>query len=218
MRTLIEVAPDRLYEGLPGPVRALARRGTLRRYARNTVIADEGEQGDSLFIVVEGRVKLFSNDAAGHEITYETVSPGDYFGESCLDAGPRLASAMTLEPTACSVVGRAALRQHLLDDPAHALDFILHLLRRGRTLATKARELALKDVYGRVVSTLEGHLGPARPEAPITLSPITHQTIASRIGASREMVSRLLKDLERGGYVELGVRQITLMRKLPARW
>jgi CRP/FNR family transcriptional regulator, cyclic AMP receptor protein len=218
MRSLIDVGPDRLYEALPEPVRALARRGTFRRYTRNTILANEGEPGDSLFIVVEGRVKLYSNDAAGHEITYETVGPGECFGESCLDAGPRLTSALTLEPVACSVVGRTALRQHLLDDPAHALDFILRLLHRGRRLTAKARELALKDVYGRVVSTLEGRHGPARPEAPITLSPITHQTIASRIGASREMVSRLLKDLERGGYVELGVRQITLMRKLPARW
>jgi CRP/FNR family cyclic AMP-dependent transcriptional regulator len=218
MRSQDTAAPDRLYDALPAAARALARKGTVRRYGRKTVVANEGEQGDSLFILLQGRMKLFSNDAAGHEITYETVGAGDYFGESCLDAGPRLTSAMTLEPTVCAVVRGAALRQHLLDDPEHGLDFIQRILRRGRVITTKARELALEDVYSRVVNVLEGPYGPATPDSPITLSPLTHQTIANRIGASREMVSRLLKDLERGGYVTLGVRTITLIRKLPARW
>jgi len=85
--------------------------------------------------------------------------------------------------------------------------------------ATEPRpNLALLDVYGRVSVTLESQQGPAKPDAPITLTQITHQNIASRVGASREMVSRLLKDLEKGGYVELGVKRITLKKKLPARW
>jgi CRP/FNR family cyclic AMP-dependent transcriptional regulator len=78
--------------------------------------------------------------------------------------------------------------------------------------------MALLDVYGRVVATLESHHGSATPENPILLTQITHQQLASRVGASREMVSRLLKDLEKGGYIELGVKRITLKKKLPARW
>jgi CRP/FNR family cyclic AMP-dependent transcriptional regulator len=78
--------------------------------------------------------------------------------------------------------------------------------------------MALLDVYGRLIATLEGHEGPGKPEAPVQLTQITHQNIASRVGASREMVSRLLKDLEKGGYIELGVKRITLLKKLPARW
>jgi CRP/FNR family cyclic AMP-dependent transcriptional regulator len=78
--------------------------------------------------------------------------------------------------------------------------------------------MALLDVYGRVIVTLESQHGTAKPDAPITLTQITHQNIASRVGASREMVSRLLKDLEKGGYIELGVKRITLLKKLPARW
>ncbi len=78
--------------------------------------------------------------------------------------------------------------------------------------------MALLDVYGRVISTLEGEEGPGRVGAPVLLQQITHQSIASRVGASREMVSRLLKDLEKGGYIELGVKRITLLKKLPSRW
>jgi CRP/FNR family transcriptional regulator, cyclic AMP receptor protein len=69
-----------------------------------------------------------------------------------------------------------------------------------------------------VIHTLEGQQGPASTQAPVQLTQITHQQIASRVGASREMVSRLLKDLEKGGYVELGIKRITLKKKLPARW
>ena len=73
-------------------------------------------------------------------------------------------------------------------------------------------------VYGRVIATLENQKGPASPDNPVILTQITHQQLASRVGASREMVSRLLKDLEKGGYIELGVKRITLKKKLPARW
>jgi CRP/FNR family cyclic AMP-dependent transcriptional regulator len=217
MRTSNAGGQDRLFDGLSPPVRALALRGTVRSYPKNTVLVNEGEAGDATYVLLEGKVKVYANDAHGHEIIYDIVEPGDYFAEMSLDGGPRTASAMTLEASVCAVVDAAAMRMHL-DHPPYATEFLAHVTRRARAATLTARELALKDVYGRVVSTLESQQGPASAGTPITLSPITHQTIASRVGASREMVSRLLKDLERGGYVTLGVRQITLMRKLPARW
>ena len=217
MTTSIASAQDRLFDGLSAPVRALALRGTVRSYRKNTVLVNEGELGDSTFVLLAGKVKIYSNDAYGHEIVYDMVEAGDYFAEMSLDGGPRAASAMTLEPSLCAVVDAASMRIHL-DHPAHATEFLAHVTRRARAATLTARELALKDVYGRVVSALESERGPATAGTPITLSSITHQGIASRVGASREMVSRLLKDLERGGYVTLGVRQITLQRKLPARW
>jgi len=110
------------------------------------------------------------------------------------------------------------VREHLAEEPEFALDLVAQVIRRARAATETARNMALLDVYGRVIATLEGHEGPARPDAPILLTQITHQSIASRVGASREMVSRLLKDLEKGGYIELGVKRITLLKKLPARW
>lgn len=217
MRTSTAAVHDRLFDGLSPAVRALAFRGRVRTYRKNTVLVNEGEAGDATFVLLSGKVKIYSNDAFGHEIVYDIVQAGDYFAEMNLDGGPRTASAMTLEASVCSVVDAPEVREHL-NHPPYASEFMSHVTRRARDATIQARELALKDVYGRVVSTLESQQGPASAGTPITLSSITHQTIASRVGASREMVSRLLKDLERGGYVALGVRQITLIRKLPARW
>jgi CRP/FNR family cyclic AMP-dependent transcriptional regulator len=98
------------------------------------------------------------------------------------------------------------------------MGLVTQVIRRARDATETARKMALLDVYGRVISTLESEEGPGRPGAPVLLQQITHQSIASRVGASREMVSRLLKDLEKGGYIALGVKKITLLRKLPARW
>jgi CRP/FNR family cyclic AMP-dependent transcriptional regulator len=125
---------------------------------------------------------------------------------------------MTLEPCVCSVVPRTAFREHIAAAPDFAFELLSRVIRRAREATLKARELALMDVYGRVAGALERPQGPGSPGAPVVLAPITHQTLASRVGASREMVSRLLKELERGGYLELGIKRITLKRKLPARW
>ena len=211
-------AQEKLLSALSPSLRALALRGTIRSYRKNAVIVNEGEVGDSLFVLLQGRCKVFSNDAEGREITYNVVEAGDYFGEMWLDGGPRSASVMTLEPCTCSVVGRAALREHLAEEPEFALDLVAQVIRRARAATETARNMALLDVYGRVIVTLESTQGSARPGEPIMLTQITHQNIASRVGASREMVSRLLKDLEKGGYIELGVKRITLLKKLPARW
>ena len=209
---------ERLIAALSPSLRALALRGTVRNYKKNSVILNEGDVGESVFVLLQGSVKVFSTDEDGREITYGTIEAGDYFGEMSLDGGPRSASVMTLEASVCSVVTRAAVRDHFAEEPEFALDLVAQVIRRARAATETARNMALLDVYGRVVATLESYEGPARADAPVQLRQITHQAIASRVGASREMVSRLLKDLEKGGYVELGVKRITLLKKLPARW
>jgi len=209
---------EKLLAALSPSLRALALRGGIRSYRKSTVVITEGEVGESLYVLLEGSVKVFATDEDGHEITYGTIQAGDYFGEMSLDGGPRSASIMTLEPCICSVVSRAAVREHLAEEPEFALNLVGQVIRRARQATETARSMALLDVYGRVVAQLESHEGPASEGAPVMLRQITHQDIASRVGASREMVSRLLKDLEKGGYIELGVKRITLLKKLPARW
>lgn len=215
-RTAID--QEKLFARLTPPLARLAARGIVRSYRKNTVILNEGEPGDSLFVLLEGQVKVFATDENGREITYGTIQAGDYFGEMSLDGGPRSASVMTLDASLCSLVSRAAVQQHLADEPDFALSLVSQVIRRARSATETARQMALLDVYGRVIHTLEGEHGPASVQAPVQLDQITHQQIASRVGASREMVSRLLKDLEKGGYVELGIKRITLKKKLPARW
>lgn len=209
---------ESLLAALSPSIRALALRGNVRSFRKSSVVINEGDLGDSLFVLLQGSVKVFATDAEGREITYGTIEQGDYFGEMSLDGGPRSASVMTQEPCLCAVVSRAALREHLAEEPEFALDLVGQVIRRARAATETARNMALMDVYGRVVTTLEAYEGPGSEDAPVELRQITHQAIASRVGASREMVSRLLKDLEKGGYIQLGVKRITLNKKLPARW
>jgi CRP/FNR family cyclic AMP-dependent transcriptional regulator len=212
-------ALDRKLAELPAGIAALARQGCIRTYRKNTVIVQEGEAGDSMYVLIEGRVRIYSNGGgARREITFDTVHAPDYFGETWLDGGPRATSFATLEPCICSVLSRADLQRHISQHHGFAFELMARMAKRTRLATQMAKSLALTDVYGRLVQALEAACGQAPPQVPVTLSRITHQSLASSVGASREMVSRLLKDLERGGYVSLGVRQITLRRKLPARY
>ncbi len=215
-RTVAE--QERLIATLEPAIGRLAARGILRSYRKNTIILNEGEPGDSLFVLLQGQVKVYATDENGREITYGTIVTGDFFGEMSLDGGPRSASVMSLVPVLCCLVPRHAVMQHLAEEPDFAIKLVSQVIRRARAATETARQMALLDVYGRVIHTLESERGPAAAQAPVQLTQITHQQIASRVGASREMVSRLLKDLEKGGYVELGIKCITLKKKLPARW
>lgn len=212
------VEQDKLIAMLRPEIGRLAARGILRSYRKSTVILNEGEPGDSLYVLLQGQVKVYATDENGREITYGMISAGDYFGEMSLDGGPRSASVMSVEPTLCSLLTRHAVQQHLADEPGFAMELVAQVIRRARSATETARQMALLDVYGRVIHTLESQQGPGGKLGPVQLTQITHQQIASRVGASREMVSRLLKDLEKGGYVELGIKRITLKKKLPARW
>ncbi|MBI5907643.1 MAG: Crp/Fnr family transcriptional regulator [Burkholderiales bacterium] len=207
-----------LYAPLAPELRALARRGVPRIYRKNAVLINEGESGGSLFVLLKGSVKVFSMDESGREITYGTVHAGDYFGEMSLDGGPRSASVMTLEPCTCAVLSRSDVSEHLAEEPEFAINLVVQVIRRARSATETARKMALLDVYGRLVALLDECRGDAAEGSATTLESITHQDIANRVGASREMVSRLLKDLEKGGYIELGIRRITLLKKLPSRW
>jgi CRP/FNR family transcriptional regulator, cyclic AMP receptor protein len=201
-------------------MRALALRGSLHSYPKKAVIILEGDSGDSLFVLLKGSAKVFSMSEDGREYTFGHVHPGDYFGEMSLDGGSRSASVITLESCTCSVVSRAAVNEHLAHTPGFAISLVDHVIRRARAAMEAARSLALLDVYGRLIAVLEKREGVRvrDGDAGITLEPITHQDIANLVGASREMVSRLLKDLEKGHYIALGSKRITVLKKLPGRW
>lgn len=198
----------------------LALRGVVRSYPKKAVVINEGDIGESLFVLLKGSVRVFSRNDDGREITYGRLLSGDYFGEMSLDGRPRCASVITLEPCTCAVLSGAEVRAHLASEPEFAVNLLVRVIGRARAATEIARGMALQDVYGRLIAVLEAHDGVTvlHSDAGITLESITHQEIASRIGASREMVSRLLKDLERGGYIEMATKRITLLRKLPSHW
>lgn len=199
-------------------LRRLAAAGEVRRYRKGTILIHESDHGDTLFIVMEGRVKIYSTDANGREITLGVIVAGDYFGEMALDGGVRSASVMTLEPTVCALISRATLLAHISEEPSFALDLLGKVIRRARSATHAVRNLAFTDVYGRITQLLVELADPQPDGTALVRERMTQQEIASRVGCSREMVSRILKDLEAGGYIALRLRQITLLAKLPARW
>ena len=199
-------------------VRELARRGTVRNIARNSVFIQEGEKGDSLFVILAGRVKVFVADEEGREMVLDIHGPGDYVGEMALDGRPRSASVLALEPTTVAVLTRDALRAAIAQNPDVAMNLIGTLIERARIATDNVRNLALMDVYGRVARLLLS-LAVEQPDGRMIVpEKLTQQDIADRVGASRDMVSRIFKDLTVGGYITVAERQITLNRKPPPRW
>lgn len=198
---------------------ALAARGTVRSFRRSVALIQEGDTGDTLYIVRSGRLRAFAADQNGKEITLGIYGAGEYVGEMSLDGGPRSANVETLEVTVCAVVARDTLLAYIAEQPAFALEMMARLIRRARLATESTRSLALIDVYGRMTRLLDQLAGPATPDGTRTVGErITHQQIANHLACSREMVSRLMKDLETGGYVEMRERRIVLLRGLPARW
>lgn len=196
---------------------AVSRRAVTRKFPKNTVVVSEGDQTDSLYIVVSGRVKIYASDDKGKEIVLNQIGPGEYFGEIALDEGPRSASVMTLEPTRFLVVAKEDFWDFLASSPEFSLHLIRKLTRRVRALTRDVKSLALMDVYGRVARMLL-ELAVEREGALVIEGRQTQQEMANRVGASREMISRILKDLTDGGYIAVAHDRITIARTLPRAW
>jgi CRP/FNR family transcriptional regulator, cyclic AMP receptor protein len=198
-------------------VRELATRGQIRSFPKNIVFINEGDRGDSLFIIVTGRVKVYVSDTQGREMILDIHGPGQYVGEMALDGRPRSASVMTLEATTCAMVTRETLKAAVVADPDLAMSLIEELIDRARIATDTIKNLALMDVYGRVARLLLS-LARERDGKLVVPERLTQQDIADRVGASRDMISRIFKDLTAGGYVTVVDRQITLNRRPPPRW
>jgi CRP/FNR family transcriptional regulator, cyclic AMP receptor protein len=200
-------------------IEALAAQGVQRRYRRGTLLIQEGETGDTLYIVLQGRLRAFLSDNNGRELTLGLYGPLEYVGEMSLDGGPRSANVEAAEPSVCAVVTRATLLAYIAEHPEFALELMARLIRRARLATESARSVALIDVYGRLVRLLNNLAQLPNEQGERALKErLTHQQMAQHLACSREMVSRLLKDLETGGYIEVRERWIWLLKNLPARW
>jgi CRP/FNR family cyclic AMP-dependent transcriptional regulator len=199
-------------------LRALAERGETRRYRKGTLLIQEGDHGDTLFIILSGRLRAFSAGDNDREITYGVYGAGEYLGEISLDGGPRSASVITLETTTCSVVSRRTLERFISERPEFAFELLAKVIRRARAATLNARQLALNDVYGRLRGLLAELSTPHADGSRRVTERLTHLEMAHRLGCSREMVSRLMKDLERGGYVQTQDARIHVLKPLPQRW
>jgi CRP/FNR family cyclic AMP-dependent transcriptional regulator len=203
---------------LPASLRGLAQRGVVKQFSRGEALIREGESGDTIFIVLSGSIKAFSVNDSHRELIFGTYGAGEYVGEMSLDGGPRSASIVALEPTTCAVITRRTLREHIRADPDFAFELIDRLIGRLRVATENARGLALLDTYGRLVKQLNARSAKTADGLRAIVPRPTHSELASLIGCSREMVTRLLKDLEVGGYLEHVHGKLLLLKPLPTHW
>ena len=199
---------------LPKPLLdALAEHGGVRQFPAHAILINAGDSTDSLYIVLSGRLRAEN----GREVVLAELGPGEYLGELSIDGEKRSASVRTLEPSTCCVVQGAELRPFLADHPDFAMHLTEKLIRMVRRLTEQVKSLALQDVYGRVARMLMELSEPVGSERIVPIK-LTQQDIAARVGSSREMVNRVMKELTAGGYVALRDGRLAICRKLPAAW
>ena len=183
---------------------------TRRSASRSTTIMAAGDQTDSLYIVLSGRLKVMMSDADGKEVILSMLGPGEFFGEmGLIDDAPRSASVVTVEPCELLSIAKRDFRKCLAENFEMAMAVMRGLVRRLREADRKIGSLALLDVYGRVSRLLLDMAETVNGEKIVTRR-LPKQDIAKMIGASREMVSRVMKDLQVGGFIEVRGSSIVL--------
>lgn len=175
------------------------------------------DESDTVYVIESGSVRVYRDDPRGRQITLNALGPGDFFGELApLASAPRIASVDAQEDCALLGIPGPAFLEVMRRHPDLLMRLAKTLVDRVRAMTIDVSDLALLDVYGRVARVL---LREAAEEGERrVVRALTHQEIANRVGASREMVSRIMKDLRDGGYVEADGRAIVLRRDLPAGW
>jgi CRP/FNR family cyclic AMP-dependent transcriptional regulator len=207
-----------LFAGLSADeLMVLTRQASVRTYRKNTLLMEKGDEASSLYVILAGSVKVFSADDKGKEITLNELGPQDLVGELALiDDSRRTASVMTTETCRCLVLPKSSFLEFVRARPEVALRLLTVLAERVRRLTDEVERLALRDVYGRLVDTLNGRA--VDEDGRLITDALTQRDLAALVGASREMVSRIFKDLKAGGYIALEGKRIVILRKLPDRW
>jgi len=173
-----------------------------RSVPRGTVVIAAGDPTDALYIVISGRLKVMMSDAEGKEVILSLLGAGEYFGEmGLIDDSPRSASVVATEPCELLAIARRDFKRCMAENFEMATTVMRGLVRRLRDADRKIGSLALLDVYGRVARLLIDMAEEVDGQKIVTHK-IAKQDIAKMIGASREMVSRVMKDLQLGGYIE----------------
>ncbi|NBT28803.1 MAG: Crp/Fnr family transcriptional regulator [Gammaproteobacteria bacterium] len=179
------------------------------------VIIHQGSQSDALYVVTEGQIRVFLTDESGKEIILSLDGPGTVVGEiSVLDGGLRSASVAARQNTRLLKIEGSALRELLQSNMSLALALISALASQVRKLTDATHGLALTSAYRRLVRKLYEYAEEENGQRVIT-ERLTHQLLADMIGCSREMVSRIMSDLSRGGYIQTDGKRLIIVKKLP---
>ena len=183
---------------------------TRKSAPRSTTIMAGGDPTDSLYIVLSGRLKVMMSDAEGKEVILSILGAGEIFGEmGLIDDEPRSATVVAIEPCELLSLAKRDFKKSLAENFEMSMAVMRGLVKRLREADRKIGSLALLDVYGRVARLLLDMSENVNGEKVVTKR-LPKQDIAKMIGASREMVSRVMKDLQTGGYIEMRGSTIVL--------
>ena len=187
-----------------------------RRFRRGEIIVEHNKKSNALFILLTGRARVLTSDSRGREVILAVLQPGDYVGEmSLIDNEPHSATVRAEVQTDMLILGRAEFARCLPENSSLSYAIMRGLVTRLRSADRQIESLALLDVYGRVARTLLDMAEDVDGEKIIRRK-VSRQDMAKIVGASREMVSRVMKDLEERGVIEtLESGAVLLKNRLP---
>ncbi len=185
---------------------------------KNTVVINQGDSSRNLFVICSGRLKVFATNEEGDQTIFTFLGPDDFFGElSLLDDAPRSASVITLEDTIALSLNYQSFSEFINNHPEVCWSLFKSLTTRIRIMDETICTLTSRDIYGRLVETLYNE-AEEQDDGTFITQKLTHQDLAEMIGSSREMISRIFKDLRQGDYIKVEKKQVTILKKLPSRW
>jgi CRP/FNR family cyclic AMP-dependent transcriptional regulator len=191
---------------------ALEQSGDKRQYKKGSIILGKDDTTDYLFVLVRGNVNAYIEED-GKRIIVNSIGAGESFGELAMLSGePRSANIVATENCEVLVLQKTAIDSLMQDSPQFSKNLVQMLAKKVNALTEDVSSLALLDVYRRIARVLEQHTESGKT------SRLTQQDIADRVGSSREMVSRILKDLRIGGYIAIEHKQIEILKPLPKAW
>ena len=197
----------------------LAEHSREVNFKKNAILMTEGDRGESMYVITSGQVKVFVSDDDGKELVLYQQGAGAVIGDiALLDDEPRSASVSTLEKTTALMVAKSGFKQCISQSPEMSLGIIRSLTQRLRQATEGSRSLALDNVYRRLADKLQelqindgsefGHLDKK----------YSHQELGNMIGASREMVGKVMAELIKGEYIELHEGVVHISKRLPKNW
>lgn len=196
----------------------LSQSARVVSFRKNSVLMSEGESGEALYVIKNGTVKIFVSDEEGNEIVLNDLGPGSYFGEvSLLDGEPRTASAIALQNTQILVIPKITFIDCIEQNPQITTVIVRTITQRLRRATVTIRSLALENVYQRLAAKLMELSEPTENYLALPRK-YSNYELATMIGASREMVGKLLNDLVAGDYIEKRQNRWYILKDLPTNW
>lgn len=197
-------------------LQATAQLFTVRSYPKDAIVATEGDRFDRFHFILSGRAQFFWRDESGRQVKLGIEDPGGHFADVTLGGEPVLMSLIALEDLCVAVIPMTGLKPLLLRHPQVGFALLMDVVARLRRLVQRTKSFTMEDVYGRVVKLLLA--AAVETDGKLVTDRLTHAEIGQRVGATREMVGRVLRDLARGGHIEVARGRVTILRKLPKRW